>query len=456
MKKGLFLISLLAAMTLVACGGKGGESVAPSSVAPSSQKSSSKQPSSPKPSSSAAPATSKEATPAPEENIPEEAEELYYSLPFGNGVSDENTKWEKGKTYTWKFENCEAQQNVSFAIGAKMSSSSHSSRSLFTNHDGADSADSFESNADNDNTPRIIVLVNGVRQQLFTYTYGEAGLNNTEMKPFKVAGLFSIPAGDVEVSLTTNADCGYRLMLGGEARLYYPKPVAFEGYKITFNVEHCKVLVYQTKAYDTEVPVEATQAIARDENGQIIAYDTEAALQPQVSFKVVCDNGYSCTKNNVTVTPADKFKNIKQNPDSVDGQDDIYRITQVQDDLTVTIAPVQGEQAPGYVISFVPTNCHIVVYVGPKDDNSATVDTADVIYARAKDAPYAVSYTTPQVNFEVVCDEGYEFVPTIDENDKVDFIQGKYNKFAFKKGCYNITKVESDLTITITATQVQA
>ena len=460
MKKGLFFISLLAALSLVACGGKGGESVAPSSAAPSSAQKSSSKPSSPKPSSSAAPATSKEAIPEPDPNTPEAGvEEVYYELPFGNGVTDENTKWEKGKTYTWKFENCEAQENVSFAIGAKMSSSNHSSRSLYTDHNNASADDPFESNADNDNTPRIIVLVNGVRQQLFTYTYGEAGLNNSEMKPFKVAGTFSIPAGDVEVSLTTNASCGYRLILGGYARLYYPKPVVFEGYNVTFTTEHCKVLVFEGKKYD-QTPVETNTTKAMDPEGNIIPYDAETDEGPQVNFKVVCDENYSVSAANIKVTGA-AYKNLKQNPakSETPAYDDesLFRITKVQGDIQVEVKAVAGEQDPGYRVTFVPTNCTIVVYVGPKNADGTNIDTAEVIFTRSSDTPYGYSLDSKcQVNFGVVCDAGYEFVPTIGDDNKVDFVQGTYNKFQDKGGYFNITKVGSNLTVTITATQIQA
>ena len=158
----------------------------------------------------------------PEGNLPLEQDELYYEVDFGNGVSNESTKWTKGKTYSWTFNNCEAHENVCFAIGAKMSDASHSDRTLFTNHNNASSSDSFESNASNDGTPRFTVKVNNIQQNLFTYTYGDAGLTTSAMNPFKIAGMFSIPAGNVSVTLTTHASAGYRLYLGGKARLYYP------------------------------------------------------------------------------------------------------------------------------------------------------------------------------------------------------------------------------------------
>ena len=240
-------------------------------------------------------------------------------------------------------------------------------------------------------------------------------------------------------------------------------PEPFAGYNATFVAEHCKVLVYETKQYETETPVEATSAIARDETGAIVPYDVEdIELQPQVSFKVVCDEGYSVTANNVVVTPKDNYKNLKQNPDNQEGQENIFRITKVKGDITITITPVQGEQAQGYKVKFNATNAQVKVYIGPKAETGDNLDEPDdggFYYARLKDAPYDIGFTTPQLNFEVVCDNGYEFNPTITD-DKVDFItftpgDGKvgYNKFKQNAdGTFNMTKIDSDLTITITAT----
>ena len=65
----------------------------------------------------------------------------------------------------------------------------------------------------------------------------------------------------------------------------------------------------------------------------------------------------------------------------------------------------------------------------------------------------------PQVSFKVVCDEGYEFVPVITDN-KVDFIthldatKDGYNKFSDKGGYFNLTKIDDNLVITITATAI--
>ncbi len=399
--------------------------------------------------------------------------EAYYSAPFEAGF-ETAAKWTKGHEYKFTFSVPKHYTKVVFAFGAQMSSSSHGSRSLYTNHDGASPDDPFESNEANDGTCRILLKVNGVEQEVTHDTYEEAGLTSSEVNYFRVAE-FAVNSGDVEVSMTTHAQTGYRLLIGEEARLYYkasdesatpvvPVGPVFEGYKINFVTANCKVYVYDTKDY-TKTPVETNSCVAKDEEGNIVAYDPrDEELQPQVNFRVVCDEGYTLNATNFTITG--KFNKLKQGPSTADGlpDEEYFRITKVQEDLTVTIAPVQGEQAKGIKVSFVPTHCEIKVYVGPKNADGTNLDTAEdgVYYARSKDAPYDISFTTPQMNFEVVCDDNYEFKPTITA-DKVDFItftqaEGKdgYNKFKNNgDGTFNITKIDSDLTITITATEKQ-
>ena len=356
----------------------------------------------------------------------------------------------KNSTVSWKINVDKAIEGAKLAFGVVYTGSDHGSQ---TGSDGGTVKYSIKANdgewadwAMGDNT------------------YDGAGLAQKERNWF-VFGNINLVAGENTISVRQN-NAGYRLLFGGEVRVHYSgdakpveAPIPFEGYNVTFTVEHCKVLVYNTKAYETETPVETLTCKAKDEEGNIVAYDPEdIELQPQVSFKVVCDEGYSVTVNNVTATPRENYKNLKQNPDSKEGQDDIFRITKVQGDLAISIVAQAGEQAKGYKISFVPTHCTIKVYVGPKNAEGTNLDTPEdgFYYARAKDGTYEISYTTPQVNFEVVCEEGYEFVPVVTDN-KVDFIthpdssKDGYNKFSDKGGYYNLTKVDDDLTITITA-----
>ena len=304
-------------------------------------------------------------------------------------------------------------------------------------------------------THRYGLKVNGVE-----YFLGDDDYGNQSGKTgwFDWPTEFPLQAGVNTIDVFAYA--GYRANMYEFQLTGLPKyEETFEGYNATFTTEHCKVLVYSTKQYATETPVETNTCVAKDEEGNIVAYDPDdIELQPQVSFKVVCDAGYSCTVNNVTVTPTENYKNLKQNPDNKTGEEDIFRITKVKGDIAINIVAVQGEQAKGHKITFVTTNCTVKVYVGPKNDDGTNLDTPEdgVYYSRLKDSPYDIGFTTPQVNFEVVCDAGYEFTATPDENNKVDFITGDYNKFSDKGGYYNLTKIASDLTITITATSAQA
>lgn len=346
---------------------------------------------------------------------------------------------------TWKFNLDKAVSGAKLEFGLTSTYASHGNTSF---------ADKY------------LVQVNGAAATSWdaTGTYTANGLAPTK-RVYITFKTIDLVEGENVITIQQN-NTENRLLHGGEMRIHYSgdaKPVEapFPGYDITFSVEHCKVLVFSTKDYETETPVETLTAKAKNELGEIVAYDPEEIeLQPQVSFKVVCDEGYSCTANNVSVTPAGKFKNIKQNPDNKEGQDDIFRVTQVRDNLTITISPVQGEQEPGYKVSFVPEHCEIKVYVGPKDATGSNLDTPQeggFYYARLKDSPFDVGYTNPQVNFEVIPEEGYSFNPIIDENNKVDFIthpnaeKAGYNKFSDKGGYYNLTKVDDDLTITVKA-----
>ena len=370
----------------------------------------------------------------------------YNNVP--EAIRNESRLIAKNATVTWKINIDNPIQNAQIAFGVVYTGNDHGTQT------GADGS-----------TQKYSVKVNDgefVDWALGDTTYDEAGLSQSE-RTYLVYTTANLVEGENVITLRQN-NAGYRLLYGGDVRIIYTgeaKPVTpFPGYNATFTVEHCKVLVYSTKAYDTETPVETLSCKAKDETGAIVAYDPDDQLpQPQVSFKVVCDEGYSCTVNNITVTPRENYKNLKQNPDSNEGQDDIFRITKIEGDININIVAVTGEQAKGYKVQFVTTHCSVKVYIGPKNEAGDNLDTPEdgYYYARAKDGTYEISYTTPQINFEVVCDDGYEFVPVITEN-KVDFIthpdstKDGYNKFSDKGGYYNLTKVDDDLTITIVAT----
>ena len=156
----------------------------------------------------------------------QETKEEYYALPFnyfeGSTHSESDVwKWDKGADFKWTFNLPQAYDVVTLYIGAQMSSSSHRSRTLLTNHEGADSSDSFESNAENDGTPRLSVKANGVDYKLSnTATYGDSGLTDSEINYLGVAS-FPVNAGENVIIMHTHPTAGYRLMVGGDVRLYY-------------------------------------------------------------------------------------------------------------------------------------------------------------------------------------------------------------------------------------------
>ena len=240
-----------------------------------------------------------------------------------------------------------------------------------------------------------------------------------------------------------------------------------QGIRVTFThsaEDHFKVFVYKTKAYTTETPTETYSCYARDENGNAIDFDAQAALQPQVSFKLVLDDGYSVGASNIVITGA-TYKNIKQGP-SVDdnGAPDLpdanhFRITKIQGDITIAITPKNGEQTAPEV-KFITNHCSVVVYKGQtiSDDN---IDTETVINPR-DGSTGAVANSGGQVNFKVIPDAGYVWNHGVTENEvavtAVPFIALSAEKAAtnFKivasTSSYRITKVNADISILINCT----
>ena len=236
-----------------------------------------------------------------------------------------------------------------------------------------------------------------------------------------------------------------------------------KGINVTFTQgEHFEVWVYRTKAYTTEQPTKTNTCLARDENGNAIDFDANGALFPQVSFKVVCEEGYSVGVNNIEITGG-TYKNLKQGPTvGDDGSADLpdnnhFRITKIQSDITVKITPINGEQKLPET-KFVTNNCSVVVY------KSQTISDENIVaegpfYARDKSTGNEVQ-TGGQIYFKVVPEAGYVWgdAPTADVDDlnTLPFIARNSSKSGNKfkivdaaNGVYNITKVEDDLSILI-------
>ena len=272
--------------------------------------------------------SSKPSTSTPSSSSVAPDPETFYSAPYEAGY-ESATKWEKGHEYKFTFSVPKHYTKVVFAFGAQMSSSSHSDRSLYTDHNGASSDDPFESDEANDGTCRITLKANGVEQEVTHDTYGDAGLTNSEINYFKVAE-FAVNAGEVVVSMTTHAKTGYRLMLGGEARLYYKAadesadpviPVTpvddGEGYNITFSATNGEVWVYESGQDYSVAPVKTNTTETRDEEGKKTKWiepEEETTLEPQVNFKVVCEAGYEVDADCLAITGSyNKIKVVSNN-----------------------------------------------------------------------------------------------------------------------------------------------
>ena len=211
-------VSALLALGLASCGGESSPEPASTPETPASTATKTDTKTTTSKSTTSKSSTSKSTTPVP-------VARPYIKLPLnsfeGSSFTEESVnKWEKGFTYKWTFWTSRAEEGITVAIGAQMSSSSHSDRSLYTNHEGASSSDPFESDEANDGTPRIELANNGVKSEVTHMTYGEAGLTDTELNYFEI-GNIAVKEGKNVVTITTHAQTGYRLKLGGEIRLLY-------------------------------------------------------------------------------------------------------------------------------------------------------------------------------------------------------------------------------------------
>ena len=463
MKKTSFLMALACFGLLITACNPGSNSGSESKPASSSGAAS----------TSSKPSTSSTPTPSSSSVAPDP--ETYYSAPFEAGY-ETATKWAKGHEYKFTFSVPKHYTKVVFAFGAQMSSSSHSDRSLYTDHNGASDSDPFESNADNDGTCRIALKVNGVAQEVTHDTYGEAGLTNSEVNYFKVAE-FGVNAGTVEVSMTTHASTGYRLLIGEEARLYYKAadesadPVIpvddGEGYNITFSATNGEVWVYESGQDYSVAPVKTNTTESRDEEGKKTKWiepEEATTLEPQVNFKVVCAAGYEIDADCLAITG--EYNKIKIVSNDTEENSWIVRVTKIKSDLSIVITPkVHVDGINGYEITFALTHATAKVYVGPKDETGSNVDAGEEgkFYTRDKVAPYGYSKAEPQFNFEIIPEEGYEFNDGVEwgeatemSSSAVEFITPKanFNKIKLSaNGGYTLTKVAGALTITAVATE---
>ena len=311
-----------------------------------------------------------------------------------------------------------------------------------------------------------------------TGTYESLGLAPTQ-RTYVVFKTIDLVAGE-NVITVKQASQSNRLLFGGDVRIVYdgeavPVTAPFVGYNVSFALEHCSVLVYESgQDYSKDpVPLENNKTKARDENGNIVAYVGDGLAEPQVNFKVVPEEGYEVDTTCITVsgvqgTNWNSLKDVSgeeiQKESGKEIAENTFRVTKVQGDLTITVnAAAQGTLNAGYVMTFDLENCTVKVYT---EKGFKTEDTAEPFMSRNKNKDTSYAYAkgeNAQFSFIVTPAEGYEFAHGLSgevEADDCPFIAPNgYNKVKISGDDnlkFNLKKVSRNLTITIHCTLIQS
>lgn len=218
-----------------------------------------------------------------------------------------------------------------------------------------------------------------------------------------------------------------------------------QAYTATFVVDsNVKVLVYDTQDMSGE-GLETLSTTSKDGSTGLDLADGNG----QINFKLVFGDGYEL--ESLVITPTTGYKNLKGSADT--GVENGFRITKVSSDLTITITTKtiteeSDDTTEGFVSTFELNNCKVYVYDTQDMSGEGTFTTTAI----AKDSALGTILTdgNGQVNFKVVANDGYYI-----DNTCIS-ITGTYKnlktptEIGVENG-YRITKVSSDLTITIDA-----
>lgn len=374
----------------------------------------------------------------------------------------------KNATVTWKVNVDKAITGAKLSFGVVYTGSDHNTQ---TGSDGGTVKYSFKVNDGS-----------FVDWGMGSNTYEGCGLSQSARKDY-VFGSIDLVAGENTITVRQN-NAGYRLLFGGDVKIFYegeavPVAAPFAGYDVSFVTSHCTVLAYESGQDYTAEPVALTngKTKARDENGEIVAYDTENpnAAQPQVNFKVVPEAGYEVDTTCIAIsgTPGTDWNSLKDAAgteipgDPKTYAENTFRVTKIKGNLTITVtAAAQGTLNPGYAISFNLEHCTVQVYK-EKGFKNVETDAGPVFYSRNKtkdsggDYPYCKGENA-QFSFVITPETGYEWKPNLPSNEVeaelVSFISPNgYNKLKVTDGLKcNLTKVSRNLTINISCTQIVA
>ena len=109
--------------------------------------------------------------------------------------------------------------------------------------------------------------------------------------------------------------------------------------EVSFVTNKCMVLVYENGTDYSFVPRQTNSTYAMDEGGDALPYDSTNELQ--VSFKVICDEGYLLGLDSFEIKGT--YEAIVNNPmkDETPPYDDpmLWKISGIKSDLVVAITP---------------------------------------------------------------------------------------------------------------------
>ena len=212
-----------------------------------------------------------------------------------------------------------------------------------------------------------------------------------------------------------------------------------QGYKVTFVCdEHVSVTVYKTQNM-TEGGEQTNTAYSRESGTGTLTKSGDG----QVNFVLTFDDGYEL--KNIDITEG--YNNLKGSADT--GVENGYRITKITDNLTVTVTSqeegAEEDFTQGYKVTFICDE-HVSVMVYKTQDITAGGEQTNIAYSRDGDTGALTKSGDGQVNFVLMFDDGY----VLDEMT----VTGEFkNNKELGGGGYRITKVGSELTITVTAKQ---
>lgn len=260
------------------------------------------------------------------------------------------------------------------------------------------------------------------------------------------------PAGTYTVELTVDAITGGTAEYDSDENFSLTATITVEReenvtpYMATFcgdNDGIDSICVYNSQSDEegqTFSSISETVAYARDSSSGEILTDGNG----QINFKVIPKTGYTVS---VVVSPTSNYKNLKL-PSEL-GIDNMYRITKITGDLTITVTASQNPYTGTFESDSGVSGIDIYYTQDYESDSTVEADETNVTTAIARDGSTGEQNTSGsgQINFKVNLNENY-LIDTIT-------VTGGYKNLKDSsdtgiENMFRITKITSDLTITVT------